>query len=340
MDKGSSPAPDKSSSEVKLTGQESAEADKGVDFSLLLGQEEVVEKVDQLISLVQKTNSKHFPHTLLLGDDEARKRVLSNYIAYKLGTKVVRYAASGIQRAGNLIGVLTNLGEGDILVVENIHRLRQVGQEFLYPAMKEFQIDFVIDQGPYAKTIKFELKKFTLIGTVTDESILDSELKSAFFCVYTIGYKPGLYSRTDLLRVLLKEVKSADVGHDEEALEFLANRYGDDPSRAMGILRKCIKYLEISSGKCLTKSLVQESVALMEHNAEQKPAENQARDRYISDEVKREVWRRDQGMCAKCSNRESLEYDHIIPLSKGGSSTARNIELLCEMCNRRKRDDI
>jgi Holliday junction DNA helicase RuvB len=105
------------------------------------------------------------------------KTSLAHIIAREMGTKITATSGPAIEKAGDLIGILTNLEKGDILFIDEIHRLSKVVEEFLYPAMEDFQIDFVIDKGPYAKTIKFNLKPFTLVGATTRSGLLAAPLR-------------------------------------------------------------------------------------------------------------------------------------------------------------------
>lgn len=301
----------------------------------LIGQEEIIKKIDRLIAQV-KSAGKPFPHTLLIGEDEATKRAMVHYIAHKMDVKITATSGPAIERVGDLIGIVTNLGEGDVFFMEEIRRLSREVKEFLYSAAEQFLVDFVIDKGPYAKAIKFNLKRFTLIATSSDENGLDTRLRNLFFCVY----KLGPCSKAEALQVFSGELKAANITCDDGVPEGIVEKYGDDTAAALRALRKVIKYLELTQSNQLTKSVIEECLGITEHNTDKQTEVNQARDRYISDEVRRKVWRRDDGKCAKCGNRENLEFDHIIPLSKGGSSTVRNVELLCEVCNRKKSDTL
>jgi len=249
----------------------------------LIGQKEIVRKIEQLISKC-KASGAPFPHTLLIGEDEIGERAMADAIADKMGTKVVTdIFGSSIPKAGHLIGILTNskIAEGDILFVREIHRLSKVVEEFLYPAMEQFLIDFVIDKGPYAKEIKFQLKRFTLIATAPEEADLSHALREKFLCIY----KLGSYSKTDLLQMLLRETKAANVTSDGGLLEALAEKHGDNTTKALRVFRKALKYLELTQSNHLTSSIVEECSTLTEHGADSATSESGTRDRSISEEV-------------------------------------------------------
>ncbi len=298
-----------------------------------LGSGEVAKKIEQLIARC-KSAKVPLPHILLTGDDAEAKRRVAHTIAHKVGAKITATTGQAIGNAGDLIGTLTNLEAGGILFIEQIQRSSKIVQEFIQPAIRQFMIDFVIDKGPYARTIKFTFKQFTLIATVSDENNLDEKLEGAFLCVYRIG----AYTKSDVLGMCLEELKDADIKCDEGTLQAVIEKYSSNPSKALKIFRKTLKYLQLTHGNHLTQSVVEECLRVTEHETQVDTSES--RDRSIPEDVRRAVWRRDGGKCSKCGSREKLEYDHIIPVSKGGSNTGRNIELLCEACNREKSADI
>ncbi len=299
-----------------------------------VGQEEITKKIDQLINR-SKASQSPFPHTLFIGEEGMGKRTLALNIAHNLGTKVTQMFASAVGRAGDLIGILTNLDQGDILLIEDFHQMNKIVKEFLYPAVDNLTIDFVIDKGPYAKNIKFHLKGFTLIATVLDGNLLEKRVRDLFTCTY----KFAPYPKVALQQILAQECHRLTVSCDPNALDMLAEVAEGNSGKGVRLIRTMVKHLHPSQPSVLTTSIVQEYLHLTTYNV-QPVVESIDIERRILDEVKREVWRRDKGKCTRCGSRERLEYDHIIPLSKGGSSTTRNIELLCEVCNRSKSDSI
>ena len=144
-----------------------------------IGQEQVISSLKISIEAAQR-RSEPLEHLLLSGPPGLGKTSLAYCIAHQMGAKFTATSGPAIERAGDLVGILTNLEKGDVLFIDEIHRLSRVIEEFLYPAMENFQIDFIIDKGPYAKSVKFNLKPFTLIGATTRKGQLSAPLRGRF----------------------------------------------------------------------------------------------------------------------------------------------------------------
>ncbi|MBI3315997.1 MAG: AAA family ATPase, partial [Candidatus Omnitrophica bacterium] len=145
-------------------------------ISEFVGQEDVLENLTIALQAAKK-RKEPLEHILLSGPPGLGKTTLAHIVAHEMKAKIMATSGPAIERAGDLIGILTNLEEGDILFIDEIHRLSKVVEEFVYPAMEDCKIDFVVDKGPYAKTIKFALKRFTLIGATTRSGLLSSPLR-------------------------------------------------------------------------------------------------------------------------------------------------------------------
>ena len=160
------------------------------------------------------------------------------------------------ERAGDLIGILTNLEEGDILFIDEIHRLSKVVEEFVYPAMEDFKIDFVVDKGPYAKTIKFSLKHFTLIGATTRQGLLSAPLRDRFGVAFHLDfYEPG-----DLTQIIERSAKLLSIPIEKEAAFELARRSRGTPRIANKLLRRVRDYAEVKSLGRVTLEIVDKAL--------------------------------------------------------------------------------
>ncbi len=203
----------------KILGQQETEDDIVFNISLrpaklseFVGQKEAV---DNLLISIQAAKERKEPleHILLTGPPGLGKTTLAHIITHEMDGKIVATSGPAIERAGDLIGILTNLSHGDTLFIDEIHRLSKVVEEFIYPAMENYQIDFVIDKGPYAKTIKFNLKHFTLIGATTRAGLLTAPLRGRFGIFYHLDF----YEPKDLVKIILRSAKLLNVKLDKDA---------------------------------------------------------------------------------------------------------------------------
>lgn len=222
-----------------------------VNIKDFVGQKNVIENL--LISMqAAKKRKEPLEHILFSGPPGLGKTTLAHIIASEMGTKITATSGPAIERAGDLIGILTNLGKGDILFIDEIHRLSKVVEEFLYPAMENFQIDFVIDKGPYAKTIKFNLKHFTLIGATTRAGLLTSPLRSRFGIFHHLDF----YEPDDLVKVLKRSSQILKIKLDNESLLEIARRSRGTPRVANRLLRRVRDWAEVKAqGKILKETV-------------------------------------------------------------------------------------
>jgi len=234
--------------EVLLTGHETDE-DRILNLSLrpqtlpeFIGQPELVENLKVAIQAA-KIRSEPLEHLLFSGPQGLGKTTMAYIIAHEMGTKITATSGPAIERAGDLIGILTNLGEGDLLFIDEIHRLSKVVEEFLYPAMEQFQIDFIIDKGPYAKTIKFNLKRFTLIGATTRSGLLSSPLRARFGLAYHLNF----YEPSDLIRILERSAGLLGITIDSEGALEIARRSRGTPRVANRLLRRVRDYAQVKA---------------------------------------------------------------------------------------------
>lgn len=209
-------------------------------LSEFTGHKEIVENLK--IS-IQAAKQRHEPleHVLLSGPPGLGKTSLSHIIAHEMNTKITSTSGPAIERAGDLIGILTNLEKGDILFIDEIHRLSKVVEEFLYPAMESFQIDFIIDKGPYAKTIKFNLKPFTLVGATTRTGLLAAPLRGRFGMFYNLDF----YKADDLAKIIKHSAKILSMDINEEASFEIARRARGTPRIANRLLRRIRDYAQV-----------------------------------------------------------------------------------------------
>ncbi len=226
-------------------------------FSDFIGQKKTIENLKISLTAAQK-RKEVLEHVFFSGPPGLGKTTLAHIIAHELGAKVTATSGPAIERAGDLIGILTNLGKGDILFIDEIHRLSKVIEEFLYPAMESFQIDFVIDKGPYAKTIKFSLKPFTLIGATTRAGLLTAPMRERFGMFHHLDF----YEAEDLVEIIKRSSKILNIFVDEEGALEIARRSRGTPRVANRLLRRVRDYAEVKKDGKITKEIADKALSL------------------------------------------------------------------------------
>lgn len=205
-----------------------------------VGQKEIVDNLKVCLTAA-KQRKEPLDHILLSGPPGLGKTSLAHVIAHEMGTKITVTSGPAIERAGDLIGILTNLEWADILFIDEIHRLSKVVEEFLYPAMESFCINFVIDKGLYARTIKFNLKPFTLVGATTRTGLLAAPLRSRFGIFYHLDF----YSSDDLAKIIKNSAKILGIEIEEDAAKEVARRARGTPRIANRLLRRIRDYAQV-----------------------------------------------------------------------------------------------
>ncbi len=222
-----------------------------------VGQKNVSESLKIAIKASMK-REEPMEHLLFAGPPGLGKTSLAHIIANERGAKVTATSGPAIDRAGDLIGIMTNLSEGDILFIDEIHRLSKVVEEFIYPAMENFQIDFLVDKGPYAKTVKFNLKRFTLIGATTRAGLLSSPLRDRFGMFFHLEF----YSSEELKKIIKRSANLLGIPIDEDGANEIAIRSRGTPRIANRLLRRVRDWVEIKSDGNITKTAAIDALAV------------------------------------------------------------------------------
>ncbi len=221
------------------------------------GQAPVVESLDIALKASQK-RGEPMEHLLFAGPPGLGKTSLAHIIAGEIGSKVTATSGPAIDRAGDLIGIMTNLSEGDILFIDEIHRLSKVVEEFIYPAMENFQIDFMVDKGPYAKTIKFNLKRFTLIGATTRVGLLSAPLRDRFGMVFHMEF----YSPEDLKDIIKRSAEILSIDIDNNGAYAIAVRSRGTPRIANRLLRRVRDWVDVKSDGRITREATERALEM------------------------------------------------------------------------------
>ncbi|MBD3296189.1 MAG: Holliday junction branch migration DNA helicase RuvB [Candidatus Omnitrophica bacterium] len=228
-----------------------------------VGQKAVVEPLTIALT-ASKQREEPMEHVLLSGPPGLGKTSLAHILANEMRGKITATSGPAIDRAGDLIGIMTNLEEGDILFIDEIHRLSKTVEEFIYPAMENFQIDFLVDKGPYAKTIKFNLKRFTLVGATTRSGLLSAPLRDRFGMFYHLEF----YASGELETIVKRSADLLGIKIDDEGASEIAMRSRGTPRIANRLLRRVRDWSQVKSdGRIDLKSTV---AALSSHGIDGK----------------------------------------------------------------------
>lgn len=217
---------------------------------------------EQLAIFIAAARSRGEPldHVLLAGPPGLGKTTLANIIALEMGVNISTTSGPALERKADMAAILTHLQEGDVLFIDEIHRLNRAIEEILYPAMEDFQIDIVIGQGPSARTIRLELPRFTLIGATTRSGLITTPLRDRFGFSHRLEY----YSVDDLALIVRRSADILGVEIDDEGARELALRSRGTPRIANRLLRRVRDYAQVRHQGRITQEIALEALRLFE----------------------------------------------------------------------------
>ena len=219
-------------------------------FGDFLGQEQIISNVKVFVKAA-KQRSEPLDHVILHGPPGLGKTTLSHIISNELSTNLKVTSGPVLEKAADLAGLLTNLEEGDVLFIDEIHRLNKVIEEYLYSAMEDFKIDLMIDSGPSARSVQIKLNPFTLIGATTRSGLLSAPLRSRF----SINFRLEYYSKDILEKIVNRSAEILDIPIDLKAAKEIAKRSRGTPRILNNLLRRVRDFAEVEGNGKITHDI-------------------------------------------------------------------------------------
>ncbi|GAB4338483.1 MAG: Holliday junction branch migration DNA helicase RuvB [Candidatus Abyssubacteria bacterium] len=226
-------------------------------LSEYIGQKNVVEKLSISIQASKARGEPH-EHVLFYGPPGLGKTTLASIIANEMETNLVSTSGPALERTGDLMGLLTNLEHGDVLFIDEIHRLSRVIEEFIYPAMEDFQVDFLVDKGAFAKSIKVQLKRFTLVGATTRAGFLTAPFRERFGIYHYLDFYPA----DEIAQIIERSARILGIEVEPPAVEQVARRSRGTPRVANRLLRRVRDFAEVRHDGRVSKQIAVEALEL------------------------------------------------------------------------------
>jgi Holliday junction DNA helicase RuvB len=226
-------------------------------LSEYIGQEKIVETLKIAIeAALQRKES--LDHVLFNGPPGLGKTTLAHIIAGEMGTKIITSSGPALEKGGDLMGILTHLEKGDILFIDEIHRIPKIVEEFLYPAMEDYAVDFIFDKGVHARTHRYRLEPFTLIGATTRSGLLSSPLRERFGITRDLDF----YDEEDLVLIVNRSASILNIPVDPDGAYEIARRARGTPRVANRLLKRVRDYAQVRAQGKITKDVTMEALAL------------------------------------------------------------------------------
>jgi Holliday junction DNA helicase RuvB len=228
-------------------------------FDEFVGQDKIKERLEIFIRAARE-RGEALEHTIFSGPPGLGKTTLAYIIAKAMGATIRSTSGPVIEKAGDLAGLLTNLENGDILFIDEIHRLNKVIEEYLYPAMEDYTLDIIIDQGPSARSVRLNLARFTLIGATTRSGLISSPLRSRFGMAVRLDYYPA----EELEKIILRSARILNVDITREGAAEIARRSRGTPRIGNNLLRRVRDYAQVKADNKITPDVADAALSMLD----------------------------------------------------------------------------
>ncbi len=229
------------------------------NWSDYMGQEKIKENI-RIIITAAKQRGQSPDHLLLYGNSGLGKTTLAHLVAIEMGKEIRMTSGPAIERAGDLAAILTNLSEGDVLFLDEIHRMHKTIEEYIYPAMEDYKLNLILGKGPMARTMELKLPHFTLIGATTRPGLLSSPLRNRFGATFQLNF----YKPEDIEKIVERSAKILNIPIEPQAMKIIAKRSRFTPRVANRLLKRVRDFAQVHGTGIATKDITEHALKSLE----------------------------------------------------------------------------